>query len=161
MSSKRLDEACASNTFINIYWCLAAFFLASASAFLKASHSSLGIWPRNWVCPVPTIAWLHTLQLYSLRGAFSELAGSSLADWSYTLFRWRHSVVRLTGCDWDICDDDCAGLTALPTLAWPTVSSLSGISSGVLGSGGAAVGRSRWAGSAPFARGYCVGNDFP
>lgn len=79
MSSKPLDEAWASNTFINIHWCLAAFFLAPASALLKASHSSLGIWPgafgqyrlpRNWVYPVPTIAWLHTLQLYSLRGAF-------------------------------------------------------------------------------------------
>ena len=97
ISSKPLDEACALNTFINIRWlCLAAFVLASASAFLKVSHSSLGIWPgafgqsrlpRNWVCPVPTIAWLHTLQLYSFRGAFSELAGSSLAGWSYKIFR--------------------------------------------------------------------------
>lgn len=43
MSSKPLDEAWASNTFINIHWCLAAFFLAPASALLKASHSSLGI----------------------------------------------------------------------------------------------------------------------
>ena len=129
---------------------LAAFVLASASAFLKVSHSSLGIWPgafgqyrlpRNWVCPVPTIAWLHTLQLYSLRGAFSELAGSSLGGWSYKIFRCRRSVVQLTGCDWDEYDDICAGVTALSTLAWPSASSLCGISSGVLGSAGAAVGR--------------------
>jgi len=95
MSSKPLGEACASNI-IKIHWlCLAAFFLASASAFLKASHSSLGIWPgafgqyplpQNWVCLVQTVAWLHTLQQCSLRGAFCELAGSSLANWSYTLF---------------------------------------------------------------------------
>lgn len=78
MNNKRLDEACASNTFINIYWlCFAASFLASA--FLKASHYSLGIWPgafeqyhlpQNWVCPVPTISWLHTMQLYSLHAFF-------------------------------------------------------------------------------------------
>ena len=90
MSNKPLDEACAWNTFINIHWlCFATSFLASASAFLKASHSFLGIWPgafgeyrlpQNWVCPVPTIALLHTLQLYSLCGAFSEKAGSSLAN---------------------------------------------------------------------------------
>ena len=51
---------------------------------LKASHSSSGIWPiafrqyrlpRNWVYPVPTIAWLHTLQLYSLQHAFFWASG--------------------------------------------------------------------------------------
>ncbi len=170
INNNTLDEAYAPNKFIHIYWlCFAASFLATASAFLKASHSSLGIWPgafgqyrlpRNCVCPVPTIAWLHTLQLYSFRGCFAEQVDSSFAVCSCSLFRCRQSVVRLTGFDWD--EHVWVGCTArLPTFAWPTVSALSGISSGVVCSAGAVVGRSLWAGSASFAIGYCTGNDFP
>lgn len=141
-----------------------ASFLASASAFLRVSQSSLGIWPgalgqyrfpRNWVCPVRTIAWLHTLHVYSFRGAFST-GPSCLANWSWMRFRCRHSVVRLI--HFGVV---CGGMTALPTVAWPTMSSWSGISSGVFGSTGATVGRSLCEGSTSFANWYWGGNVLP